>query len=138
MKFRKVMAVVLAAALTFSMAACGDKSGTGDATPTTGAQEGTDKPSVPSTPAGKNEEITIYIAAYHTDDEAIKKLILDNISDDISNVKVLSYNITDAYFGTTGMDTTTWLWIILAIAAIIIVAAVWYYAIQETHIDDER
>ena len=49
----------------------------------------------------KNEEITIYIAAYHTDDEAIKKLILDNISDDISNVKVLSYNITDAYFGTT-------------------------------------
>ena len=62
MKFRKVMAVVLAAALTFSMAACGDKSGTGDATPTTGAQsgtEGTDKPSVPSTPAGKNEEITI-------------------------------------------------------------------------------
>ena len=63
MKFRKVMAVVLAAALTFSMAACGDKSGTSDATPTTGAQtgtEGTDKPSVPSTPTGgKNEEVII-------------------------------------------------------------------------------
>ncbi|MBP3593001.1 MAG: extracellular solute-binding protein [Lachnospiraceae bacterium] len=59
MKFRKVMAVVLAAALTFSMAACGDKSGSDNPTPTTGAQEGTDKPSVPSTPAGKNEEITI-------------------------------------------------------------------------------
>ena len=64
MKFRKVMAVVLAAALTFSMAACGDKSGTGDATPTTGAtsegtQSGTDKPSTPSTTGGKNEEISI-------------------------------------------------------------------------------
>lgn len=61
MKFRKVMAVVLAAALTFSMAACGEKT-TGDATPTTGATsgtEGTDKPSVPSTPTGKNEEIII-------------------------------------------------------------------------------
>ena len=46
--------------------------------------------------------------------------------------------VDDAYFGTAGMDTTTWLWMILAIAAIIIVAAVWYYAIQETHIDDER
>ena len=45
--------------------------------------------------------------------------------------------VDDAYFGTVGMDTTTWLWIILAIAAIIIVAAVWYYAIQETHIDEE-
>ena len=49
----------------------------------------------------KNEEITIYIASYYTDDEAIKKLILDNINDDIINVKVLSYDITDAYFGTT-------------------------------------
>jgi len=49
----------------------------------------------------KNEEITIYIAAYSTDDEAIRNLILDNISDDITNVKVLSYNITDVYFGTT-------------------------------------
>ena len=41
MKFRKVMAVVLAAALTFSMAACGSKDEQGDATPTTGAQTGT-------------------------------------------------------------------------------------------------
>jgi len=62
MKFRKVMAVVLAAALTFSMAACGDKSNTGNATPTTGAQsgtEGTDKPNVPTIATGKNEEIII-------------------------------------------------------------------------------
>ena len=31
----------------------------------------------------------------------LANLILDNISDDITNVKVLSYNITDVYFGTT-------------------------------------
>ena len=62
MKFRKVMAVVLAAALTFSMAACGDKTSTDDPTPTTGATsgtEGTDKPSTPSTPSGTNDEIVI-------------------------------------------------------------------------------
>ena len=60
MKLRKVLAVMLAAAMTFSMAACGgDDTG---ATPTTAPVEGTDntdKPSVPSTPAGKNEEIII-------------------------------------------------------------------------------
>lgn len=35
--------------------------------------------------------------------------------------------------GTTNMSTmstTTWMWIILAVAAIIIVAAIWYYATQ--------
>ena len=58
-----------------------------------------------------------------------------------NNDNTARYNTTrtavdDAYFGTGGMDTTTWLWIILAVAAIIIIAAVWYYAIQETHIDD--
>lgn len=46
--------------------------------------------------------------------------------------------VDDAYFGTVGMDTTTWLWIILAIAAIIIVASVWYYAMQTSHIDDDK
>ena len=46
--------------------------------------------------------------------------------------------VDDAYFGTAGMDTTTWLWIILAIAAIIIIAAVWYYAMQGTHIDEDK
>lgn len=30
----------------------------------------------------------------------------------------------------TGMSTTTWMWIIFALAAIIIVAAIWYYAMQ--------
>lgn len=37
---------------------------------------------------------------------------------------------------TTGnMSTTTWIWIILAIAAIIITAAVWYYAAQDNNRD---
>ena len=32
---------------------------------------------------------------------------------------------------TTGnMSTTTWVWIILAVAAIVIVAMIWYYAVQ--------
>ena len=64
MKFRKVMAVILAAALTFSMAACGDKT-QGDATPTQGAssggeQAGTTNPgtNTPST-GGTNTEIII-------------------------------------------------------------------------------
>ena len=70
------------------------------------------------------------------------KNMINNMTGNNNNNNV-GYNTTrtavdDAYFGTTGMDTTTWLWIILAISAIIIVAAVWYYAIQETHIDDER
>ena len=35
---------------------------------------------------------------------------------------------------TTGnMSTTTWIWIILAVAAIIIVAMVWYYAVQNNN-----
>lgn len=47
-----------------------------------------------------------------------------------------SYNTTrtgvgDAYYGAGNqMDTTTWLWMILAIVAVIIVGAVWYYAMQ--------
>ena len=37
---------------------------------------------------------------------------------------------------TTGnMSTTTWIWIILAVAAIVIVAMVWYYAVKGN--DDE-
>ena len=60
MKFRKVMAVILAAALTFSMAACGEKPTT-DGTPTTapttdGGQSGT---TTPSTAGGTNNEIVI-------------------------------------------------------------------------------
>ena len=37
---------------------------------------------------------------------------------------------------TTGnMSTTTWIWIILAVAAIIITAFVWYYAAQDNNRD---
>lgn len=32
---------------------------------------------------------------------------------------------------TGNMSTTTWVWIILAVAAIIIVAMIWYYAVQD-------
>lgn len=33
--------------------------------------------------------------------------------------------------GTTNLSTTTWIWIIMAVVAIIIVAMVWYYAVQD-------
>lgn len=46
--------------------------------------------------------------------------------------------VNDQYFAGTGMNTATWLWIILAIAAIIIIAAVWYYAMQGNHIDNDK
>ena len=66
MKFRKVMAVILAAALTFSMAACGEKpatDGTSTNAPTTndGGQAGTTTPgtTTPSTTGGTNNEIVI-------------------------------------------------------------------------------
>ena len=37
---------------------------------------------------------------------------------------------------TTGnMSTTTWIWIILAVAAIVIVSMVWYYAVQNNDRD---
>lgn len=31
---------------------------------------------------------------------------------------------------TAGMSTTAWMWVIFAIAAVIIIAAIWYYAMQ--------
>lgn len=31
---------------------------------------------------------------------------------------------------TGGMSTTTWMWVIFAIAAVIVIAAIWYYAMQ--------
>lgn len=34
---------------------------------------------------------------------------------------------------TGNMSTTTWIWIILAVAAIIIVAMIWYYAVQNNN-----
>lgn len=44
-------------------------------------------------------------------------------------------SVDDVARGTTNMSTTTWIWIILAVAAIIIVAMVWYYAVQDNNRD---
>ncbi len=45
-----------------------------------------------------------------------------------------NYNTTrtsaDGAATTAGMSTTTWMWVIFAIAAVIIIAAIWYYAMQ--------
>ncbi len=49
----------------------------------------------------ENEEITIYIASYFTDDKAITNYLYDRIGDGILNINILSYNIEDSYFGTT-------------------------------------
>ena len=55
-----------------------------------------------------------------------------------NNVFTNGYNavrtsVDDAATG--NMSTTTWIWIILAVAAIIIVAMVWYYAVQDNNRD---
>ena len=42
---------------------------------------------------------------------------------------------TENTMSTTGMSTTTWMWVIFAIAAVIIIAAIWYYAIQSNDRD---
>lgn len=44
-------------------------------------------------------------------------------------------SVDDMATGVTNMSTTTWIWIILAVAAIIIVAMVWYYAVQDNNRD---
>ena len=51
-----------------------------------------------------------------------------------------NYNVTqtttEGSIGTNGMNTmttTTWMWIILAVAAIIIITAIWYYATQNNN-----
>ena len=69
----------------------------------------------------------------------------DNVANGINNVDNGIVNTTGTNAGNynttrttteataTGfntMSTTTWMWIILAVAAIIIVAAIWYYATQ--------
>lgn len=66
MKFRKVLAVILAAAMTFSMAACGNGGDDTTATPTPAesSNAGTDNTDTPTTPkndntSGTNDEIII-------------------------------------------------------------------------------
>lgn len=41
----------------------------------------------------------------------------------------------DNAMNSTGMSTTTWMWVIFAIAAVIIIAAIWYYAMQSNDRD---
>lgn len=41
----------------------------------------------------------------------------------------------DNSMNSTGMSTTTWMWVIFAIAAVIIIAAIWYYAMQSNDRD---
>lgn len=48
-----------------------------------------------------NEELTIYIASYGTDEAMIKEMLLDNLDDSILNINVLSYDVADNYFETT-------------------------------------
>ena len=62
----------------------------------------------------------------------------DNNNNNTGNYNTTRTAVNDGYFAGTGMDTTTWLWMILAIAAIIIIAAVWYYAMQGVHDDNEH
>ena len=47
---------------------------------------------------------------------------------DYNTTRTTTEGTTRAAFNT--MSTTTWMWIILAVAAIIIIAAIWYYATQ--------
>lgn len=62
----------------------------------------------------------------------------NNNNNNAGNYNTTRTAVNDGYFAGTGMDTTTWLWMILAIAAIIIIAAVWYYAMQGVHDDNEH
>ena len=48
-----------------------------------------------------NEELTIYIASYGTNEQMIKDMLLDNTDDSLLNVNILSYDVTDDYFETT-------------------------------------
>lgn len=36
---------------------------------------------------------------------------------------------------TNGMNSTLWTWVILAVAAVVIIGLVWYYASQYNHVD---
>lgn len=54
-----------------------------------------------------------------------------NTNNNNGNYNTTRTAVDDAYYGAGNqMDTTTWLWMILAIVAVIIVGAVWYYAMQ--------
>ena len=73
----------------------------------------------------------------NTMENAVKNTA-DNFGNDVKNttnktVAGVTGNYAAGEVVTTdgnGMSTTTWIWIILAIVAVIIIASVWYYASQ--------
>lgn len=54
----------------------------------------------------------------------------NNVGDGNYNTTRTTAEGTTTYTGTNTMTTTTWMWIILVVAAVIIFAAIWYYATQ--------
>ena len=67
---------------------------------------------------------------------------VENGAKDIGNAIYLDntngYTATrTATTGTTtnGMNSTLWTWVILAVAAVVIIGLVWYYASQDNHVD---
>ena len=53
-----------------------------------------------------------------------------------NNYNATRTSIDQGYYNIGGMNTTAWVWTIVAIASIIVIAVVWYYAMQGTNHDD--
>ena len=86
MKLKKVMAAILAAALTFSMAACGgDTTADPTPTPTSGASQGgatNDTPSTPNTnntTTGSNDEIIIVCEAGEVLKKPVSEVVMGEL-----------------------------------------------------------
>jgi hypothetical protein len=67
---------------------------------------------------------------------------VENGAKDISNA--IHHDNTNGYTttrtattGTTtnGMNSTLWTWVILAVASVVIIGLIWYYASQNNHVD---
>ena len=61
-----------------------------------------------------------------------------DIGNAIHNDNTNGYTATrTATTGTTtnGMNSTLWTWVILAVAAVVIIGLIWYYASQNNHVD---
>ena len=56
-----------------------------------------------------------------------------NITSGVENGGKYSTTRTSTNDGTMGMSSNTWTWLILGIAAIAIIAVVWYYSMQFTN-----
>ena len=63
---------------------------------------------------------------------------VENGAKDIGNA--IHHDNTNGYTTTTGtttnaMNSTLWTWVILAVAAVVIIGLIWYYASQNNHVD---